>query len=71
MNKLISSCKWYLLSTKNLPTIEQKANHLVFKSSDNLIDFQLLTLLTPKIHVALNIVIQKEFKFLLFLYVCV
>ena len=23
MNKLISSCKWYLLSTKNLPTIEQ------------------------------------------------
>ena len=21
MNKLISSCKWYLISTKNLPTI--------------------------------------------------
>ena len=28
MNKLISSCKWYLLSTKNLPKIEHMKRYI-------------------------------------------
>ena len=30
MSTLISSCNWYLLSTKNLPTIENYINELCF-----------------------------------------
>ena len=43
MNTLISSCKWYLLSTKNLPTIEinkimrLNAIKLISKSKTNVI----------------------------------